>query len=380
MDKPSGQAGEEYNIAAIRSLIEAAFIDKELRRFLDDQPAFRPVLKSLPSNAGLADMADAVIDYCRTRLLFTELLDGIRQVNERQFLRYESQLKSAEPANGSVPGSPHVVHLRVYGEPPHGLPAGAKRLDWHQEFDVEAVPRRIPDPATWRDKLLPQLKRLKKKIGAPASIRLEGSASLASGFAFGHTFRAVAQYHLQVVQTRGGIAECWGSDEQPPSGTTAPRFARYLLPGDPTRDDAVVMVLALPVTRPEAVVRDVGTYWDEPDVFAQGLQSEVPPVAGAEPVASRQLKGAMLLWADVDPTQGRLASWEAAALARTSVAQIREFVGQTRPAKIHLFLATPIGLAVFLGHQWNAVGVTAQCYEKVGGARVYAPACALELS
>jgi hypothetical protein len=60
---------------------------------------------------------------------------------------------------------------------------------------------------------------------------------------------------------------------------------------------------------------------------------------------------------------------------------LSDFVSLGRLEVVHLFLAMPFALAVFLGHQWNAIGgAQAQCYEWVGGGEVYAPACLLDLN
>jgi hypothetical protein len=100
--------------------------------------------------------------------------------------------------------------------------------------------------------------------------------------------------------------------------------------------------------------------------------------AGAQ---SHKLKGVLLLEAEAASREGReLEGWEAAELARTSRRLLKGFVDQINPERLHLFLAVPYTLAVFLGHQWNAIGKPAQCYEWVGGDDGYAPSCLLDLS
>ncbi len=95
---------------------------------------------------------------------------------------------------------------------------------------------------------------------------------------------------------------------------------------------------------------------------------------------SRKFKSVLLLSAE-SVLEGKhlLDDWEAVALARASRRQLKDWVSQVQPERLHLFLATPVGLAVFLGHQWNAIGKKAQCYEWLGGDD-YAPACLLNLS
>jgi hypothetical protein len=82
----------QYNIGAIRQLTRDAFTDKELRRFCQDDAVFRPILTSFGADFSLEDMTDVLIEYCRTRLLFLELLSGIRKWNPKQYKRHEKQL------------------------------------------------------------------------------------------------------------------------------------------------------------------------------------------------------------------------------------------------------------------------------------------------
>lgn len=91
-----------YNIAAIRTLMREAFTDRELIRFCQDQPAFRPVLTHFSSSAGLEVIIDAVIRYCYNRWLFNELLAEIKKTNPRQYERYESQLCILELDQGAA--------------------------------------------------------------------------------------------------------------------------------------------------------------------------------------------------------------------------------------------------------------------------------------
>lgn len=82
-----------YNIAAIRSLIRDAFMTGELERFCQDRPIFRSVLRYLSSSPSLEEMADVLIEYCQTRLLFPELLSEMREFNPRQYERYQARLR-----------------------------------------------------------------------------------------------------------------------------------------------------------------------------------------------------------------------------------------------------------------------------------------------
>jgi hypothetical protein len=83
---------ENPPIAAIRDLLEAAFTVQTLRRFCQDRPAFRPLLKEFSPDHGLADMVTLAIEYCGQDLLWDELLAGVQAVNPRQYARFVERL------------------------------------------------------------------------------------------------------------------------------------------------------------------------------------------------------------------------------------------------------------------------------------------------
>ena len=81
-------------ISAIRTLIRDAFTPADLRRFCQDRAAFRPV--PFADKASLDDMADTLIEHCRTQVLFPELLAEIEKVNERQYNRHYAAIYGAK--------------------------------------------------------------------------------------------------------------------------------------------------------------------------------------------------------------------------------------------------------------------------------------------
>jgi hypothetical protein len=85
----TSNGAQEYNIAAIRQLLLNAFTPQELRRFCQDRPTFRPVVDRFGEGHGLDDMADEVIDYCETRILWAELLAAVKEENPRQYAHFE---------------------------------------------------------------------------------------------------------------------------------------------------------------------------------------------------------------------------------------------------------------------------------------------------
>jgi tetratricopeptide (TPR) repeat protein len=105
-------APEQYNIAAIRNLLKDAFTADTLWRFCQERPDFQPVLVHFPYNATLAQMIDALIQYCQTQLLFDELLLAVREVNPRQYERYQAQFYGDSTASIPTPQIPHNLPPR----------------------------------------------------------------------------------------------------------------------------------------------------------------------------------------------------------------------------------------------------------------------------
>lgn len=83
---------DQYDIAAIRTLIVESFTAQQLRRFCQDRLFLSPILVNLGPNYGLADIVDVLIDHCRAQALFPELLAEVREHNPRRYELYASQL------------------------------------------------------------------------------------------------------------------------------------------------------------------------------------------------------------------------------------------------------------------------------------------------
>jgi Tol biopolymer transport system component len=86
----------QYNLAAIRKLLLAAFAPEDLHRFCQDSRFLSPVVAKFGPGHGLDDMVDEVIDYCQTRLLWDELLAAIKEANPRQYTRFEPYARASQ--------------------------------------------------------------------------------------------------------------------------------------------------------------------------------------------------------------------------------------------------------------------------------------------
>jgi hypothetical protein len=264
------------------------------------------------------------------------------------------------------------LHIYTFGDLPRELPE--KALNWQRYFDRDTSPRTVPDPRTWERVLLPKLRERRAEIGRRGLIRLETPGPLSLGLAVGHTFKEAGQYQLEVAQPPPTPAQLWRSDEPPPEpNVSAPDWLARTLPGNPARREAAILLLATPRRGMPGLAREVGDYLGEAGVFERFI-------ANGEG-QSEKLQGVLFL--EAGPVAGEdrfLQGWEAAALARASRVHLYDFVSRLRPETLHLFLAAPFGLTVFLGHQWNAINTLVQCYEFIGGPDCYAPACRLDLS
>ncbi|MBN1661465.1 MAG: hypothetical protein JXA93_23940, partial [Anaerolineae bacterium] len=79
---------EQYNIAAIRRLLQEAFTAGDLGRFCLDRPAFRFLLDHFGPGFSFLQMIDAVLEQCLTRDLLPDLLAAVREVNPRHYERH----------------------------------------------------------------------------------------------------------------------------------------------------------------------------------------------------------------------------------------------------------------------------------------------------
>jgi len=303
----------------------------------------------------LRNLVDTPHEWYRPALYLRQAGDGDGQLFRLQ-AGVETDVEAEEP---EVP----VIHIYNFGDLPRALPDEA--INWHRYFDRDTSPRTVPQPRIWERVLLPELRERRAEIGERGLIRLRTTGALSVGFAVGHTFKEVGQYRLEVAQSPPAPPEFWLSDQAPPeAGLPEPHWSSQLWPGNPAGNEAVMIVLAVPNRGMSGLVQAVESYLAEPD-----LQH------------SQRCKGALLLAGEPAMSENRfLTSWEAAVLSRASRAHLSDFVAQFTPQVVHLFLATPFALAVFLGHQWNAVNTLVQCHEFVGGPGHYAPACRLDLS
>jgi hypothetical protein len=76
----------------LRELLQAAFEPDTLRRFCREDRRFRPLLDRFAHNASLLDMIDEVFEFCRTQLLWEDLLDAVAEHSPRHYDRFAGRM------------------------------------------------------------------------------------------------------------------------------------------------------------------------------------------------------------------------------------------------------------------------------------------------
>lgn len=111
---------DQYDIATLRNLIREAFTAKELERFCQDRPSFRPVLTQFGPNFSFEDMIESMVRFCQTRRMFDELLSEIRVYNPNQFQRYHHLFLSSQASSRGTTRSKSTPNSALSAEQHQG--------------------------------------------------------------------------------------------------------------------------------------------------------------------------------------------------------------------------------------------------------------------
>ena len=85
--------------AVIRELLMSAFTAEELVILCHDDPELKPAVNLFGMNAGLADMVQELLTFCEKRMLWDNLLTGVKRVRPNVYASFESRLY--QPAQGA---------------------------------------------------------------------------------------------------------------------------------------------------------------------------------------------------------------------------------------------------------------------------------------
>jgi formylglycine-generating enzyme required for sulfatase activity len=95
---------DEYDLAAVRSLLREAFTADDLRRFCQDRPGFRFLVRHFGPKFSFEDMIEAVIEQCRVRAMLPDLLAALQDYNPRQYQAHADRLRPHKaPVQGATP-------------------------------------------------------------------------------------------------------------------------------------------------------------------------------------------------------------------------------------------------------------------------------------
>lgn len=211
-------------------------------------------------------------------------------------------------------------------------------FDWEEFFGGEG--RSYPPPEAW-ERIRRELQATKDWIvaaGRPRRISLGGSRRLSTSLCIGSVFSAVSGFALE-MDYRG---EVWKTDE-------------YGSPAYPWEVERVQAGAGREIAVAIGILKDIR------GEVAQFLENE-----GRAGELRLVLRGREAL-------AGPAAANGAAAAAKDAIAL--ELSG-TGARVLHLFVAGPAPLALFLGHRLNALGQV-QCYEWRGPGE-YSPSCRFE--
>jgi hypothetical protein len=210
-------------------------------------------------------------------------------------------------------------------------PQAAFAIDWVDRFDgPDAFAKRRPrPPATWQQ-LQADIEDLPAHLDPASHIAITGSLRLAPAFTVGAALRMVTNTDVAVMQ-RGTP---WASD------------APYTAPITPTLTEHDIgngEDIAIGIEVSTTMTDDVISFLQEQKIPVSRLVILGPPGG---------------------PRDNAIGSPEqACALAIGLRDAARRVVRGHR--RMHLFLATPMGLALLLGHRWNRVAPTV-VYEDIG--------------
>ncbi|MGO9296701.1 MAG: SAVED domain-containing protein [Streptosporangiaceae bacterium] len=203
-------------------------------------------------------------------------------------------------------------------------PQAAYAIDWVDRFDGPGAytKRRPRAPATWQQ-LQADIEDISARLGAASHVAITGSLRLAPAFTVGAALRMVTHTDIAVMQR----------------GTPWPSDAPYSTPITPTSTEYDIGQgedVAISIEVATTMTADVQAF----------LQDQHIPVG--------QL---VVLGPPGGPRDNAVAGPEHACALAVGLRDAARRAAHGRP-RLHLFLATPMGLALLLGHRWNRVAPT----------------------
>jgi hypothetical protein len=209
----------------------------------------------------------------------------------------------------------------------------AVALDWVAHFagDQARTRRGLKDPGGWNTVLRSDLIAAEAALGSKR-ILVRGYARLPVWFAVGTQLARTRGYHVGTIQS----GKLWSSEcNAPGSPSLIPTCIHPPQEGEPLA--LSIAVSADPSAEASTHLQAIGTTMGH---------LRLAPAEGASSQAI------------ISPEH----AWSTALKLRD---EVRRIVATLRPPAVHLFLATPGGLALLLGHVWDRMPLT-QTYEDLG--------------
>jgi SMODS-associated and fused to various effectors sensor domain len=182
--------------------------------------------------------------------------------------------------------------------------------------------RRPKPPATWQQ-LQADIEDIPGRLGAASHIAITGSLRLAPAFTVGAALRMVTNTDITVMQR----------------GTPWPSDAPYITPITPTSTEHSIRQ-----GEDVAIAIEVATTMTA-DVQAYLLDRHIP------------VARLVVLGPPGGPRDNAVPAPEQACALAVGLRDAARRASHGHP-RVHLFLATPMGLALLLGHRWNRIAPT----------------------
>ena len=200
----------------------------------------------------------------------------------------------------------------------------AYAIDWVDRFDgPDAYAKRRPRaPATWQQ-LQADIEDIPARLGAASHVAITGSLRLAPAFTVGAALRMVTNTDVAVMQR----------------GTPWPSDAPYRTPITPVATEYDIGQgedVAIAIEVATTMTADVRAF----------LQDQHIPVGRL-----------VVLGPPGGPRDNAVAGPEQASALAVGLRDAARRAAHGHP-RVHLFLATPMGLALLLGHRWNRIAPT----------------------
>lgn len=122
--------------AVLRQLLTDAFSPQDLQRFCLDRADLRGVTTRFAPGDGLIDMVDKLLEYCRTHLLWDQLLAALAQERPAQVFRaFGVQAQAAAPRPGPLPAPMTATEIETRHQ------ADVERGRPHLDHAVRLIPK-----------------------------------------------------------------------------------------------------------------------------------------------------------------------------------------------------------------------------------------------